>query len=165
MGYLPIVFMLIYQTFFFQKNFKKTHFLKNYGTIFLIVFIIINFIYNILFVVHNKKSVIESKKLNDYVKSIITETNSKKIVASSSYFYKSHLLPLFHQYSSDIYFFSNWRFKNLCDDLMNYHEHKIDFDIIFSGRKFEKHKCDFVEKNFYLKTVDSYGAIYVKNPN
>jgi hypothetical protein len=165
MGYLPIVFMLIYQTFFFQKNFKKIDFLKNYGTIFFIVFIITNFIYNILFVVHNKNSVIESKKLNDYVKSIIAETNSKKIVASSSYFNNSHLMPLMHQYPSDIYFFSTWRFNNLCEDLMNYHEHKIDFDIIFSSGKFDKDKCGFVEKNFYLKSVDSYGAIYIKNPN
>ena len=165
MGYLPIVFMLLYQTFFFKKDFKKIHFLKNYGTIFFIVFIFVNFIYNILFFVAHKNSTQESKKLNDHVKSIIAETNSKKIVASSTYFNNSHLMPLVHQYSSDIYFFSTWRFHNLCEDLMNYHEHKIDFDIIFSSGKFEKDTCDFVEKNFYLKTVDSYGAIYIKNPN
>ncbi len=165
MGYLPIVFTLFYQTFFFQKNFKKIQFFKNFSTIFFIVFIIINFVYNISFLVHNKNSAMKSKKLNDYVKSIIVETNSKKIVASSTYFNNSHLMPLMHKYSSDIYFFSTWRFHNLCEDLMNYHEHKIDFDIIFSSGKFEKDKCDFVEKNFYLKTVDSYGAIYIKKPN
>jgi len=164
-GYLPIAFMLFYQTFFFQKDFKKIGFLKNFNAIFLIVFITINFIYNILFLLENKNSTIESKKLNDYAKSIIAETNSKKIVASSDYFIRSHLMPLMHQYSSDIYFFSTWRNENLCEDLMNYHEHKIDFDIIFASREFNKEKCDFVETNFYLKTIDSYGAIYIKNPN
>ena len=165
MGYLPIVFMLFYQTFFFQKDFKKIRFLKNFATIFFIVFIFLNFTYNILFLVAHKNSTQESKKLNDHVKSIIAETNSKKIVASSDYFNASHLMPLMHQYSSDIYFFSSWRYKNLCEDLMNYHEHKIDFDIIFASREFNKEKCDFVETNFYLKTIDSYGAIYIKNPN
>ena len=48
---------------------------------------------------------------------------------------------------------------------MNYHEHKIDFDIIFANNKFEEKECDFINKNFYLKTIDSYGAIYIKNPN
>ena len=165
MGYLPIVFMLFYQTFFFQKNFKKIQFFKNFSTIFFIVFIIINFVYNISFLVHNKNSVMESKKLNEHVKSIIAETNSKKIVASSSYFNNNHLMPLMHQYSRDIYFLSSWRDKNLCEDLMNYHEHKIDFDIIFASSNFEQEKCDFVETNFYLKTIDSYGTIYIKNPN
>ena len=113
----------------------------------------------------HKNSTQESQKLNEHVKSIIAETNSKKIVASSEYFNASHLMPLMHQYSRDIYFLSSWRDKYLCEDLMNYHEHKIDFDIIFSSGKFEKDKCDFIETNFYLKTVDSYGAIYIKNPN
>ena len=165
MGYLPIVFMLFYQTFFFQKDFKKIRFLKNFATIFFIFFIFVNFTYNILFLVAYKNSTQESKKLNDHAKSIIAETNSKKIVASSDYFNIAHLMPLMHQYSSDIYFFSSWKYKNLCEDLMNYHEHKIDFDIIFASREFNKEKCDFVETNFYLKTIDSYGAIYIKNPN
>ncbi len=165
MGYLPIVFMLFYQTFFFQKDFKKIRFLKNFATIFFIFFIFVNFTYNILFLVAHKNSTQESKKLNDHAKSIIAETNSKKIVASSDYFNIAHLMPHMHQYSSDIYFFSSWKYKNLCEDLMNYHEHKIDFDIIFASREFNKEKCDFVETNFYLKTIDSYGAIYIKNPN
>lgn len=165
MGYLPLAFMFFYQTFFFQKDFKKIRFFKNFDTIFFIVFIVINFIFNISFLLENKNSAIESKKLNDYAKSIIADTNSKKIVASSDYFNNSYLMPLMHQYSSDIYFFSSWRYKNLCEDLINYHEHKIDFDIIFASSDFEQEKCDFVETNFYLKTIDSYGAIYIKNPN
>ena len=157
--------MLFYQKFFFQKNFKKIQFFKNFSTIFFIVFIFVNFTYNILFFVAHKNSTQELTKLNDYVKSIIAETNSKKIVASNDYFNKSHLMPLVHEYSKDIYFFSSWIDKNLCEDLMNYHEHKIDFDIIFANNKFEKKECEFINKNFYLKTIDSYGAIYIKKPN
>ena len=164
-GYLPIVFMIFYQVFFFQKDLKKIQFFKNISTIFFIVFIFINFTFNILLLVTYKNSSRASKRLNDYVKSIIAETNSKKIVASSDYFNASYQMPLIHQYPRDIKFLSSWKEKNLCEDLMNYHEHKIDFDIIFVSKKFEKKECDFINKNFYLKTEDSYGKIYIKNPN
>jgi hypothetical protein len=164
-GYLPIVFMIFYQVFFFQKDLKKIQFFKNISTIFFIVFIFINFTFNILFLVTYKNSSRASKRLNDYVKSIIAETNSKKIVASSDYFNASYQMPLIHQYPRDIQLLSSWKEKNLCEDLMNYHEHKIDFDIIFVSKKFEKKECDFINKNFYLKTEDSYGKIYIKNPN
>ncbi len=164
-GYLPIAFMIFYQVFFFQKDLKKIQFFKNISTIFFIVFIFINFTFNILFLVTYKNSSRASKRLNDYVKSIIAETNSKKIVASSDYFNASYQMPLIHQYPRDIQLLSSWKEKNLCEDLMNYHEHKIDFDIIFVSKKFEKKECDFINKNFYLKTEDSYGKIYIKNPN
>jgi len=164
-GYLPIVFMIFYQVFFFQKDLKKIQFFKNISTIFFIVFIFINFTFNILFLVTYKNSSRASKRLNDYVKSIIAETNSKKIVASSDYFNASYQMPLIHQYPRDIQLLSSWKEKNLCEDLMNYHEHKIDFDIIFANNKFEKKECEFINKNFYLKTIDSYGAIYIKKPN
>ena len=162
MGYLPIVFMIFYQNFFQKKDFKKIKYSENYKTIFLIFFIFVNFIYNILFFKEDVNSGLEFKKINDYAKSIIAETNSKKIVAYSSYFSK-HMMPFFYEYPKDLYFFSSWREKNLCADLMNYHEHKVDFDIIFGNKSYKE--CDFINKNFYLKTTNPNGVIYIKKPN
>ena len=71
-------------------------------------------------------------------------------------------MPIFYQYPGDIYFFSSWRIQNLCADLINYHEHKIDFDIMFLV---DIKKCDFIDQNFYLKERNAYGLIYVKNPS
>jgi hypothetical protein len=79
-----------------------------------------------------------------------------------SLFFSSHLMPIFYKYPKDIYFLSSWREDYLCEDLINYHEHKIDFDIIFIN---DLKKCDFIEKNFYLKEKNDYGFVYVKNPN
>jgi hypothetical protein len=108
------------------------------------------------------KNSLKREEVNASAIKMIEQTNSKKIVASSSYFISSHMMPTSYQYPKDIYFLSSWREKYLCDDLANHHEHKIDFDIIFITNS---EKCDFIDKNFYLKEKNDYGFVYVKNSN
>lgn len=108
------------------------------------------------------KNSFKREAINAYAIKMIEQTNSKNIVASSPYFISSHMMPTSYQYPKDIYFLSSWRANYLCEDLANYHEHKIDFDIIF---KTNSEKCDFIDKNFYLKERNDFGFVYVKNSN
>ncbi len=162
MGYLPIAFMIFYQQFFHKDCLKKLKYYKNPTLIFTIFFIIFSFIYNIYFMKEMHKNSSKREAVNAYAIKMIEQTNSKNIVASSNFFILSHLMPTSYQYPKDIYFLSSWREKYLCDDLANYHEHKIDFDIIFITNS---EKCDFIDKNFYLKESNDYGFVYVKNSN
>jgi hypothetical protein len=161
-GYLPIAFMIFYQNSSLKNFFKKPQYYKDFASIFIIFFTILNFAFSIVFFAKGIEDTSRQKKLNDYARSAIEETKSKKVVAFSSYFNSSHLMPIFYQYPGDIYFFSSWRIQNLCADLINYHEHKIDFDIMFLV---DIKKCDFIDQNFYLKERNAYGLIYVKNPS
>lgn len=161
-GYLPIAFMIFYQHLSLKNLLKKTNYYKNPTFIFVAFLIIFSVVYNVSFMKKSIKNSLKQEEINAYAISMIDKTNSKKIIASSSYFFSSHLMPIFYKYPKDIYFLSSWREDYLCEDLINYHEHNIDFDIIFIT---DSKECDFIEKNFYIKEKNDYGVVYVKNHN
>ena len=164
MGYLPLAFMIFYQTFSFKNLLKKSQFSSNIFSIFLVFFLFVNFFYNIKFSENIIPTITKSEEVNNYVKEKIESTKSKNVVAQVLYFKESHFMPLLHKYSNDINFLSNWNFakKNLCEDLKNYHEHKIDFDIIFTRTEYNENKCEFINRNFDLEEKNEYGLVYLK---
>jgi hypothetical protein len=166
LGYLPLAFMIFYQKFSFRNLLKKSQFSKNILSIFLIFFLFVNFFYNIKFSENIIPTITKSEEVNNYVKEKIESTKSKNVVAQVLYFKESHFMPLLHKYSNDINFLSNWNFakKNLCEDLKNYHEHKIDFDIIFTRTEYNENKCEFINGNFDLEEKNEYGLVYLKKP-
>jgi hypothetical protein len=164
MGYLPIVFMIFYQEFSFRNLLKKSQFFDNIMSKFLVFFLFLNFLFNIKFSYNNISKVMKSEKINDYAKSQIEKFNAKKVVAEIYYFNSSFLMPLIHKFPPDIHFLSNWRSNFICDDLINYHEHNIDFDMIFSQKKYDEKNCNFINKNFDLVDKNEYGFIYLKKP-
>ena len=164
LGYLPLVFMIFYQRFSFKNLLKKSQFSDNIFSIFLIFFLFLNFFYNIKFSQNAISKVTKAEKINNYTKSQIEKFNAKKIVADRDYFNSSFLMPLIHKFPPDIYFLSNWRLNFTCDDLINYHEHNLDFDMILTQTEYTKKNCDFIYKNFDLKIKDEYGLIYIKKP-
>ena len=166
LGYLPLAFMIFYQKFSFRNLLKKSQFSKNILSIFLIFFLFVNFFYNIKFSENIIPTITKSEEVNNYVKDKIESTKSKNVVAQGLFFKESHFMPLLHKYSNDINFLSNWNFakKNLCEDLKNYHEHKIDFDIIFTRTEYNENKCEFINGNFDLEEKNEYGLVYLKKP-
>jgi hypothetical protein len=166
-GYLPIAFIIIYQTFSFKNLLKKSQFSANISSKFLVFFLFVNFFYNIKFSENNIPVIAKSEEINNYVKNKIDATKSKKVVAEITYFNQSHHMPLLHKFPSDVYFLSHWQYekKNLCEDLSNYHEHKIDFDIIFTRTEYHEKNCEFINNNFYLEEKNEYGLVYLKKPS
>jgi hypothetical protein len=156
--------MIFYQTFPFKNLLKKSRFSDNIFSIFLIFFLFLNFFYNIKFSQNTISKVTKAEKINNYTKLQIEKFNAKKIVADGNYFNSSFLMPLIHKFPPDIYFLSNWRLNFTCDDLINYHEHNLDFDMILTQTEYSKKNCDFIYKNFDLKIKDEYGLIYIKKP-
>ena len=162
LGYLPLVFMIFYQTFSFKNLLKKSQFSKNIFSIFLIFFLFVNFFYNIKFSEKSFLKVSKSEEINNYAKLQIERFNAKKIVADGNYFNSSSLMPIISKFPPDIYFFSAWRSENTCADLSNYHEHNLNFDMIFTVTEYTQKNCDFIYKNFYIAEKNQYGFIYVK---
>jgi len=167
LGYLPIMFMIFYQTFSFKNLLKKSQFFSNFFSIILVFFLIINLIFNIKFSENIIPIVTKSEEVNNYVKNKIEATKSKNVVAQIIYFKESHYMPLLHKYPSNINFLSNWQIenKNLCEDLKNYHEHGVNFDIIFTKSEYNEKNCQFIDENFYLEDKNEYGLVYLKKPS
>ena len=91
-GYLPLVFMIFYQTFNFKNLLKKSRFSDNIFSIFLIFFLLLNFFYNIKFSQNTISSVARAEKINNYAKSQIEKFNAKKIITDRDYFNASFSL-------------------------------------------------------------------------
>jgi hypothetical protein len=166
-GYLPLAFMTVYQSFSFKNLLKKTQFSSNIFSKFIVFFLIINFFYNIKFSENAIPKITKSEEVNNYVKNKIDATKSKNVVAQINFFRESHYMPLIYKFPPDVYFLSHWHFenKNLCEDLTNYHEHNLDFDIIFTRTIFNEKNCDFINENFYLYENNQYGFVYLKKPS
>jgi len=162
LGYLPFVFMIFYQTFSFKNLLKKSKFSDKLFSRFLVFFLFINFFFNIKFSENALLRVLKSERVNNYAIKQIEKYNAKYVVADENYFNSSFLMPLTYKFPSHINFLLSWRLNNRCSDLSNYHEHKIDFDIIFTQTKYDEKNCDFIYNNFYLIENNEYGLIYLK---
>lgn len=157
-GFMPIIYYYLYQKFFYGKKLIQKKFF--------IFFLIINIIFIASFIKTSKHTASYFDKLNQNIKNIISLYNAKKIALNVNYTPSPHLSPMYHYYSPNIYFFTSIVDKNLCEDLANYHEHYLDFHLIFMGygnkiiMNYSQNNCDFIIKNFELVDINQYGLVY-----
>lgn len=157
MSFVPIVFMYFYLNFIILNKYK----ILLYG------FLLVNFIYLIDSQILYNKINAQNIDRNEKIKEIIYKFNAKKVVVGAMLFPHQFLLPLYHNYPDDIYFFHHFNSANLCDDLQNYSQHNINFDILIIGyeeklfKNFKKDNCKFIIENFYVIDINEYGLTYI----
>jgi hypothetical protein len=156
-GLMPLIYLYFYQ------NFIK----KNRLKLILLGFLITNLLFLIEGrTIHNFISKY-NYNINLYTKDIIDKYNAKFVATDFQLYKLNLLLPLYHLYPDDIYFLNFGRGKNLCDDLQNYHQHNINFDLIINSfdtnifENFKNDNCTFIIDNFQIVDINSYGIIYL----
>lgn len=156
--YLPFAFLIFYQILITRS--PET--LISKYKIYIIATILTILIYNNLINLSHYKLINNNIiQINNSILNKIKNTNSKKIIIDNSYPTNFVSLPLFNLYPKDIYFFSTWRIKELCDDVEKYHMKNIDFDLVFLKKEFKN--CDFFNQKFILNESNQFGFIYIKN--
>jgi hypothetical protein len=155
-GIMPIIYLYFYQNFILKNKFR---------------FILLGFlITNLLFIIDSRiiyKFI--SKYIynaNLYVKDTIIKYNAK-FIATDFQLFKPEILPYYHIFPDNIYFLNFGRAKNLCDDLQNYHQHNINFDLIFISfntnlfANFKNDNCTFIIDNFQIVDINIKGIVYL----
>jgi hypothetical protein len=148
-GYLPIFFLMIY-LYYNKKN-------NPYRKAFFFIFIFINLLFNLLIFSFNKKINKQYIDKNNFILEKINIYNPKKI-AINNLFFPIHAIPLLNIFDKDIKFYIDWS-ADFCENLSYYHEHKIDFDLIFSSKKFED-SCYYINKNYLMVLDDKNNILY-----
>lgn len=157
LAYIPFVYLYFYQSFF-EKN--QSDFKNKFIKYMLVFFLIFNFISFIIitrdFKIINK----ETYKLNLYTLDFVKRFKPKFIVVDS-HFYLPHSMPIFYLFPKETYFFNFWRDKNLCNDIENYQNHNINFDMLIIKKHLNEFDCNFLNDNFQLIDFSQYGYIYI----
>jgi hypothetical protein len=162
-GIAPFIVLAIYQSDFVQEAlFAKIPKSKNLKFILLAIILAITLIFNIAFIITKKNSFQKIDEIEHYTLKKIYEFNAKNILSSIGYFKLSHNMPLFFLYPRDNSFLIIWNPDYFCEDLYNYHQHNIDFDIIFFEHDPRKN-CLFIEKNFILEEENEFGFTFIRN--
>ena len=157
LGYLPFVFLFLYQNYFNLKTHKltKNQFLKYL----FLTLLVLNFLYYMIFLKNYSNFNDSIYKKNFYFLDIAKKFKPKFIAINAELFLP-HSMPFFHLFPMETYFYSNWNFKNLCSDLEYYHQHKINFDMILTRKVLNQESCNFVNNNFRIIDISHYGYVY-----
>jgi hypothetical protein len=157
MGFMPFAYLFFYQNFIKNNKFKY----------FLYFFIFTLFVYLMDFnrIYHNYSR--QNYQKNLYIKELIAKFDARKVVIDASFFQFNYLLPIYYYFNNNIYFFSFFNPPFLCDELQNYKQHFIDFDMIFVNYEqnlflnYSTDNCRFINDNFQIVDINKYGYAYL----
>ncbi len=157
MGFMPFAFLFFYQNFIKNNKFKYL----------LYFFIFTLFVYLMDFnrIYHNYSR--QNYQKNLHIKELIAKFDARKVAIDANFFQFNYLLPIYYHYNNNIYFFSFFNPSFLCDELQNYKQHFIDFDMIFVNYEqnlflnYSTDNCRFIIDNFQIVEINKYGYAYL----